>query len=266
MGVKRHVIFWILLLILYVTFKHGLNACQTELIANTSLTAELQSDVRLPCSFKSDLLQSNRTDTGVEWRQLTPAVVDIVEISLEGEAKFWNSKRGRIKTFPKLESGLPQFSILIRNVQQSDLGLYHCNLFREIGCLLAYKQIELRPAVVLVDSENTLTWLIPVAATGGGVVLLMLLIITFKCFKRKQNISGGPVYENTSRTNRIKTPNEINLESMQAFRGACKNTGSDHVYANTSTSQTTKPNSKKNLQTKQTFQGFSHKNPIYGLK
>lgn len=51
-------------------------------------------------------------------------------------AKFWNNRHGWIKTFQKLlESEWLNFSIQIRNVQQSDLG--------ETACFLAYKRTEL---------------------------------------------------------------------------------------------------------------------------
>lgn len=123
----------------------GLLACQGELITNTSLTTGLQSDVLLPCSFTSDLLQSNKPEgTSVVWFQNTTVNPNIVEITLEGESKFWNNRGGRIKTFPKLKSELPEFSILIRNVQQSDLGHYSCKLFIETLCLLAYVNIDLQ--------------------------------------------------------------------------------------------------------------------------
>ncbi|KAK2911821.1 hypothetical protein Q8A67_003954 [Cirrhinus molitorella] len=113
-------------------------------MTNVKLSIELQSDVLLPCFFKSDLLNSNQTnETCVVWTHLNSTYKNIVEISLDGETKFWNNQGGRIRKFPKLpESELLDFSIQIRNVQQSDLGIYHCNLFRQT-CLLAYKRIEL---------------------------------------------------------------------------------------------------------------------------
>ncbi|XP_042580414.1 uncharacterized protein LOC109045818 [Cyprinus carpio] len=214
--VNSYFIFWILgLLIFDVQFIHGLNACRKDQISNVSLTTALQSEVMLPCFFESDFLNSNQTNEScVVWTHLSSTNNEIVEISLDGEAKFWNNRHGRIKTFPKLvESELLDFSIKIRNVQQSDLGVYHCSLFRETSCLLAYKRIELQnePAVVSVDS---LTWLIPTGVAGGAallVVLLVLLVVACKFFKRQENNITEPVYENTSQvkfTNRAKFTNE----------------------------------------------------------
>ncbi|ROL51427.1 hypothetical protein DPX16_22523 [Anabarilius grahami] len=140
---KSYFISWILRLLLFdVKFIYGLNVCRGDLITNVSLSTELQSEVLLPCSFESDLLKPNRTNEScVVWTHLN---TDFVEISLDGEAKFWNNRRGRIETFPKLpESELLDFSIRIRNVQQSDSGVYHCKLFRETNCFLAYKIIDL---------------------------------------------------------------------------------------------------------------------------
>ncbi len=126
-------------------FFTGLNVCRGDQITNVSLPTELQSEVLLPCFFESDFLNSNQTNEScVVWTHLNSTNREIVEIGLDGEAKFWNNRLGRINTFPKLpESELLDFSIQIRNVQQSDLGVYHCTLFRETGCLLAYKRIEL---------------------------------------------------------------------------------------------------------------------------
>ncbi|XP_059405150.1 uncharacterized protein LOC132140376 [Carassius carassius] len=213
--VNSYFISWILgLLIFDVQFIHGLNVCRGDQISNVSLPTELQSEVLLPCFFESDFLNSNQTNEScVVWTHLNSTKREIVEISLDGDTKFWNNRRGRIKAFPKLlESELLYFSIQIRNVQQSDLGVYHCSLFRE-NCLLAYKRIELHnePAVT---PEDSLTWLIPTGAAGGAallVVLLVLLVVACKFFKRQENNIMEPVYENTSQTkytNREKFTNE----------------------------------------------------------
>ncbi len=35
------------------------------------------------------------------------------------------------------------FSMLIKDVQLSDLGLYRCELFRDFNCSLGYQEIEI---------------------------------------------------------------------------------------------------------------------------
>ncbi|XP_056602782.1 uncharacterized protein si:dkey-65b12.12 isoform X2 [Triplophysa dalaica] len=172
-------------------------------------------------TYIHDLLESNKTEgTSVVWIQNTTANPNIVEITLEGESKFWNDRGGRIKTFPKLKSELPDFSILIHNVQQSDLGHYWCKLYIETFCLLAFVNIDLQEAVV---SDNTVTWLILPAATGGGIVLLVSLIIC-KLVKRQKN-TREVVYENTSEIRKTKS---INKKSI------VKNITSEPAYVNTS--------------------------------
>ncbi|KAL1274856.1 hypothetical protein QQF64_027670 [Cirrhinus molitorella] len=217
--VNSYFISWILgLLIFNVQFIHGLNVCQGVLISNVNVSTELQSDVLLPCSFESDLLNSKLTnDTCVVWTHLNSTNREIVEIPLDGEAKFWSSRRGRIKTFPKLpESELLCFSIQIRNVQQSDLGVYHCNLFSETSCLLTYKRIQLHNlnSEAAGVSVNSLTWPITAGAAGGAamlVVLLVLVLVACKFFKCQANNICEPVYENTSQMHRAKFTSEYKM-------------------------------------------------------
>ncbi|KAL6463863.1 hypothetical protein MHYP_G00282540 [Metynnis hypsauchen] len=108
-----------------------------------NVTTDLESDVLLPCNFKATLLGSNKTaDIAAVWSQTTIPADNLVEIKLQGEVSFWNNRDKRIKTFPKLsESG--NFSILLRNVQQSDLGLYRCELHEGINCMIAYQEVQL---------------------------------------------------------------------------------------------------------------------------
>ena len=114
-----------------------------QYVGRSNVTTELQSDVLLPCIFKATLLGSNKTaDIAAVWSQTTIPADNLVEIRLQGEVMFWNNRGGRIKTFPKLsESG--NFSILLRNVQQSDLGLYRCELFNGTNCMIAYQEVQL---------------------------------------------------------------------------------------------------------------------------
>ncbi|KAI4891795.1 hypothetical protein NFI96_014802, partial [Prochilodus magdalenae] len=117
--------------------------CRSELTSSINVTTELQSDVLLPCIFEPTLLGSDRTaDVAAVWSQMHATVDNLVEINLQGGEKFWNNRGGRIKAFPKLsESG--NFSILLRNVQRSDLGLYRCELHEGINCSIAYQELHL---------------------------------------------------------------------------------------------------------------------------
>ncbi|XP_034156330.2 uncharacterized protein LOC113531045 isoform X4 [Pangasianodon hypophthalmus] len=124
-------------------FVKGGELCQNQCIDKSNISAELQSDVLLPCNFNPALLGSDKTaDIAVVWRQRNTTIHNLVEITLQGVAKFWNYKGGRIKAFPKLsESG--NFSILLQKVQPYDLSLYHCELFNGTNCSIAYQELQL---------------------------------------------------------------------------------------------------------------------------
>ena len=128
----------------WVWFFHtGSRRCDTQYVGRTNVTTELQSDVLLPCIFEPTLLGSDRTaDVAAVWSQMNITVDNLVEIKLQGGEMFWSNRGGRIKAFPKLsESG--NFSILLRNVQRSDLGLYRCELYEGIDCSIAYQEVHL---------------------------------------------------------------------------------------------------------------------------
>ncbi|KAL6463879.1 hypothetical protein MHYP_G00282700 [Metynnis hypsauchen] len=146
---------WMLLLLPY--FSTG-SKCKNKLISSINVTTDLQSDVLLPCHFEATLLGSNKTaDIAAVWSHRSTPAENLLEIKLQGEVSFWNSRDRRVKPFPKLsESG--NFSILLRHVQQSDLGLYRCELHEGINCSIAYQEITLHTGAI-----------------GGGVVLLSLL-------------------------------------------------------------------------------------------
>ncbi|KAI4891802.1 hypothetical protein NFI96_014804, partial [Prochilodus magdalenae] len=117
--------------------------CRSELISSIYVTTELQSDVLLPCIFEPTLLGSDMTaDVAAVWSRRDGTVDNLLEIKLQGVVMFWNIKSVQVKTFPKLsESG--NFSILLRNVQRSDLGLYRCELYEGLTCLIAYRELHL---------------------------------------------------------------------------------------------------------------------------
>ncbi|KAI5089228.1 hypothetical protein C0J45_20636 [Silurus meridionalis] len=125
--------------------EEGEMLCSSELLIHSNITAELQSDVLLPCNFHPTLLGSDKTaDIAVVWTQKNTTTHSLLEISLQGDVRFWDYKGGRIKTFPKLsESG--NFSILVQKVQLYDLSLYHCELFNGFNCSIAYQEIHLTP-------------------------------------------------------------------------------------------------------------------------
>lgn len=81
-------------------------------------------------------------NSSAAWTQINEIIDYIVEIKVNDHASFWNNRRNRIKAFHAAAAS-GNFSILIRDVQLSDLGLYRCELFRDVNCSLGYKEIEI---------------------------------------------------------------------------------------------------------------------------
>ncbi|KAL7835003.1 hypothetical protein SRHO_G00292500 [Serrasalmus rhombeus] len=179
-----------LLGLLLSTLFEGATSCRRELLTTTNITAQLQSDVLLPCYFKPAILGSIKTDIAAVWSHTNITTDNLLEIKLQGEVGFWNNRGGRIKTFPK-HSEPGNYSILLRNVQQSDVGLYRCELFRGINCVIAYQNIYLSKA-----SEASIKYWYYLL---GVAVVLCLLLVSLGYMQRKRNKRGTQeenVYEN----------------------------------------------------------------------
>lgn len=125
-----------------VTFLTGYAACTRNFTERINSNTKLQSEILLPCYFDSAFIKSNQNkETSVVWSHINTTIVFIVEIKVNGDLAFWDSRKGRIEAFPYV-SGSGNFSILIHNVQVSDLGPYRCEIFRETNCSLLYKEIS----------------------------------------------------------------------------------------------------------------------------
>ncbi|GAA6089448.1 uncharacterized protein LOC125138310 isoform X1 [Tachysurus ichikawai] len=124
-------------------FVEGEHQCKREFLKSSNVSAELQSDVLLPCNFDPVLLGSDKTaDVAVVWKQINTTTHGLLEISQHGEEKFWNNRDGRIKHFPKL-SASGNFSILLQKLQSYDLSLYSCELHHGTNCSIGYQEIQL---------------------------------------------------------------------------------------------------------------------------
>ncbi|RXN23528.1 matrix-remodeling-associated 8-like protein [Labeo rohita] len=91
--------------------------------------------------YRCQLFRNYNCSLGYKEIQLT--------IKVNGQINFWNHRK-RINGFREAAAS-GNFSILIRNVQLSDLGLYRCQLFRDFNCSLGYKEIQLRQNVEETD-------------------------------------------------------------------------------------------------------------------
>ncbi|KAF4072997.1 hypothetical protein AMELA_G00253740 [Ameiurus melas] len=162
-------------------FIKGDELCKSYFINRSNISIKLQSDVLLPCNFDPTLLGSDKTaDIAVVWSTKNSTIIHLVEITLQGNVNFWDSKGGRIKTFPNLsESG--NFSILLQKVQLYDLGFYCCELFNGIGCRIAYQELHLGLTTVSQPQPQK-----SIIAGASVVALLLCLFITCVCSKSKE--------------------------------------------------------------------------------
>ncbi|XP_036436931.1 uncharacterized protein LOC118815107 [Colossoma macropomum] len=209
--------FYCLWMLWWCCLVKGSRGCQMQHVGRSNITTELQSDVLLPCNFKPTLLGSNKTaDIAAVWRNITAD--NLVEISLQGEVGFWNNRGGRIKTFPKLsESG--NFSILLRNVQQSDLGLYRCELHEGINCSIAYQEVQLGLAAVS-EYQKAI-----IAGTSGGAVVLLLFTacVCYTASKRRHHMRQEGVQEGTRENPIYDSANYKMKDSQNTNEGHCDN-------------------------------------------
>ncbi|KAG7314758.1 hypothetical protein KOW79_022061 [Hemibagrus wyckioides] len=202
------------LLIWHLSSISGEHLCKDKLLKRSNVSTELQSDVLLPCDFDPALLGSDKTaDIAVQWRQINTTSHGLLEISLQGEAMFWNNKKGRIKHFPKLsESG--NFSLLLQKVQPYDLSLYTCELFNgtsSIGC----QEIELQKNWAFI-------------AGGGAVAFIFLLVVACLIKRACSNSSNNHIYANSRFDKRKDKQLSEDKHSSPQRRAKAKN----EVYAN----------------------------------
>ncbi|XP_055055972.2 uncharacterized protein [Misgurnus anguillicaudatus] len=176
----------------------GQDVCQSNLTQRINLTTELQSEILLSCYFGEAFIKTNQTpNASVVWTHIYETSRDIVEVPVSGEAKFWNSRQGRIKAFSHI-SGSGNFSILIKNVTKSDLGLYQCKLYRDSNCFQHYMEINISLAPMKIYWQLLL---------GGGGFLLVCLIpaCAFYTWTKRQTVpsshdghnSDGQTFEQT---------------------------------------------------------------------
>ncbi|XP_066518109.1 uncharacterized protein [Hoplias malabaricus] len=167
----------------------GNGVCQDIFLGRRNITTELQSDVLLPCIFSADLIRLNTTaDIAAVWSKRTVTVDNLMEISLQGEARFWKNYSRHFKTFSKLSvSG--DFSILLLNVSHSDEGLYQCDLFNGTNCRIAYQEVQLIKGL---SSSLMKYW--PYFLGAAVSLFLLLLCLCFVQWKRREG--SDAVYVN----------------------------------------------------------------------
>ncbi|KAL6463873.1 hypothetical protein MHYP_G00282640 [Metynnis hypsauchen] len=205
--------------LLLSTLIKGVTLCSSKSLTRINMVITLQSDVLLPCYFKPATLGSDKTaGIAAVWRHSNITTDELlVEISLQGEVKFWNNRNGHIRLFPEhSESG--NFSILLHKVQQFDLGLYRCELFRGNSCTLAYQDVYVSTAAAL-----------------------CLLLVSLCCMQRRRRDTADPLYMNTyfhesKRDSKEEAiyENDMELRKLKSTsRECCHNTTQENsIYVN----------------------------------
>ncbi|KAK3509306.1 hypothetical protein QTP70_028565 [Hemibagrus guttatus] len=215
----------------------GESLCKKELLKRSNVSTELQSDVLLPCNFDPALLGSDKTaDIAVVWKQMNTTRHGLLEISLRGEASFWDSKDRRIKHFPKLsESG--NFSILLQKVQPYDLSLYTCELFNGTNCSIGYQEVELQS-----NQQNLAPGFSqPVIITGtttGAVLLCLFVAYVFYIFKTRkpqphpESVHSNcpydnPIYDSYHNTAQTRHGSDAHVRENPIYETVWKSEGSE---------------------------------------
>ncbi|XP_029373953.1 uncharacterized protein LOC115053421 isoform X2 [Echeneis naucrates] len=171
---------WLFLLALCFTCvssneeQHDENSCEMDMeyCETHTLSVQLGSSVLLPCNFKN----SNNSNW-VSWKQM-PESEQVVQLTSEGRIHFLQPRNGRVKTFPNQGSN-GNFSILIDELQDPDLGCYSCK--QADGCF----QLEL---VVATDTlRGGVLLLIYIAAGIVGFILLCICCCLFYFHKSRSN-------------------------------------------------------------------------------
>ncbi|XP_032446172.1 polymeric immunoglobulin receptor-like isoform X2 [Xiphophorus hellerii] len=111
---------WIILLALWLTSaSSSQGVCKKQRVS-----ALLGSSVVLPCNFSSD------DSSWVKWTQEDRPNVDVVRLSSKGRILYLDPRSGRVKTFP-LQASERKYSIIIDDLQNSDIGSYYCRQSNE---------------------------------------------------------------------------------------------------------------------------------------
>ncbi|XP_032446173.1 uncharacterized protein LOC116737238 isoform X3 [Xiphophorus hellerii] len=98
---------------------NGQGVCKKQ-----KVSALLGSSVVLPCNFPSD------DSSWVKWTQEDRLNVDLVRLSSKGRILYLDPRSGRVKTFP-LQASERKYSIVIDDLQNSDIGSYYCRQSNE---------------------------------------------------------------------------------------------------------------------------------------
>ncbi|XP_051534768.1 uncharacterized protein LOC127429704 [Myxocyprinus asiaticus] len=168
-----------------------------------TISASLKSQVFLPCHFGTSL-QTSTTTERVEWSHFS----SLLKIAQNGIVFFNNPREGRVNVFPNLAYG-GNFSIVIQDLQLSDLGTYCCELSRKCWKV----EITESPHPAKKNEEYQNAWLFFFAGAG----IFTLLFIAFICISKFSAIHNF-LLNWTRKIARSSKCNSSNEEHKEAFR------------------------------------------------
>ncbi|XP_027900769.1 polymeric immunoglobulin receptor isoform X2 [Xiphophorus couchianus] len=154
----------------------GQGVCKTQRVS-----ALLGSSVVLPCNFSSD------DSSWVEWTQEDGPNVDLVRLSSKGRILYLDPRSGRVKTFP-LQASERKYSIIIDELQNSDIGSYYCRKSNEC--------FEVKLSEDNGERSSKMYLLISIC-TGAAALILVSLLGYFCCLKciclSNKNVTDGVI-------------------------------------------------------------------------
>ncbi|XP_061104276.1 uncharacterized protein si:dkey-65b12.12 isoform X2 [Conger conger] len=125
----------------------------------------------------------------------THGQTNLVELNTSGQVQFWNHKEHRVNIIKSPQKG--NFSIFIKLVQESDQGLYCCELFDGQNGSMGCEEVQLS----LQKAPPGDTWMGLVVnywyytAAGGAVFILLILgcacCVWHRCVKVQRTRSGN---------------------------------------------------------------------------
>ncbi|XP_073673296.1 uncharacterized protein [Garra rufa] len=142
-----------------------------------TINAPLKSEVLLPCNFS---VENYNETQGVNWRHFS----SLVTITIGGKIFFDRPSEGRVNVFPLL-SKHGNFSILIHDLQSSDIGTYFCELNSECWRV----NINERPYSPYRNNESN-PWFFFAAGAGLFILLFIGFSLSSKFYGKYVNTSS----------------------------------------------------------------------------
>ncbi|XP_073779607.1 uncharacterized protein isoform X2 [Danio rerio] len=172
--------------------------CGRVRYTEVSINASLKSQVFLPCHFNTSL--NNET---VIWSHNKDTLVKIIA---DGRIYFENPREGRVTAFPLLvEEG--NFSILIHDLDSSEVGVYFCEWNSECW--------RVRITEIQNHSSQEIYYLSPWFYFAAGAGLFIMLFIVFSMISK---LFGKDKSSESNSVNVIHSEGNYPVEQSRSHR------------------------------------------------